>query len=99
MSLRPKPGPTLIDDTGDVARAALPRRNPSLLARQRLAARSNRFRKVLARYWMLYLMLIPGVIYYIVFRYIPMVGLVMAFQDYKITAGVFGSPWVGFKHF
>jgi len=47
----------------------------------------------------LYLMLLPGVLYFIVFKYIPMFGLVMAFQDYKPFLGFIDSPWVGFKHF
>lgn len=47
----------------------------------------------------LYLMLLPGIIYFIVFKYIPMFGLVMAFQDYKPFLGFIESPWVGFKHF
>lgn len=48
--------------------------------------------------WM-YLMLLPGVLYFIVFKYVPMYGVTMAFQDYKPHTGFFGSPWVGFKHF
>jgi len=47
----------------------------------------------------LYLMHLPGVLYFIVFKYIPMFGLVMAFQDYKPFLGFIDSPWVGFKHF
>lgn len=47
----------------------------------------------------LYLMLLPGIIYFIVFKYIPMFGLAMAFQDYKPFVGFIDSPWVGFKHF
>jgi len=46
-----------------------------------------------------YLMLIPVVIWYIIFCYGPMYGLVIAFQDYKITRGVTGSTFVGLKHF
>lgn len=47
----------------------------------------------------LYLMLLPGVLYFIIFKYIPMYGVTMAFQDYKPYLGFFESPWVGFKHF
>jgi putative aldouronate transport system permease protein len=47
----------------------------------------------------LYLMLLPGVIYFIIFKYVPMYGVTMAFQDYKPFTGFFGSPWVGLKHF
>lgn len=47
----------------------------------------------------LYLMLLPGVIYFIIFKYVPMYGVSMAFMDYKPYTGFLGSPWVGLKHF
>ncbi|WP_236288661.1 ABC transporter permease [Paenibacillus allorhizoplanae] len=47
----------------------------------------------------LYYMLLPGVAYFIIFKYIPMYGILMAFQDYKPHLGYMGSPWVGLKHF
>ncbi|WP_404821466.1 ABC transporter permease [Paenibacillus massiliensis] len=47
----------------------------------------------------MYLMLLPGVLYFVIFKYVPMYGISMAFQDYRPHLGFFGSPWVGFKHF
>jgi len=47
----------------------------------------------------IYFMLLPVILYYVVFKYIPMFGNLIAFQNYSITRGVFGSDWVGFKHF
>ncbi|MCM2990879.1 sugar ABC transporter permease [Bacillus safensis] len=47
----------------------------------------------------LYLMILPGLIYFIVFKYVPMWGLIIAFQDYQPFLGILGSEWVGFKHF
>ncbi|MDQ1912646.1 sugar ABC transporter permease [Paenibacillus sp. GD4] len=47
----------------------------------------------------LYLMLLPGVLYFIIFKYVPMYGVSMAFQDYRPHLGFLESPWVGFKHF
>lgn len=47
----------------------------------------------------LYLMALPGIIFYIIFCYIPMYNILIAFQDYNPVLGVLGSPWVGFKHF
>ncbi len=47
----------------------------------------------------LYLLLLPGVAYLIIFKYIPIGGLVMAFQDFNIFAGFFGSEWVGLAQF
>ncbi|HPF88027.1 MAG TPA: ABC transporter permease subunit [Candidatus Limiplasma sp.] len=51
------------------------------------------------QYPLLYLMAIPIFAYYIIFCYWPMYGALIAFKDYKIVKGVWGSPWVGFKHF
>lgn len=48
--------------------------------------------------WM-YLMLLPGIVYFIIFKYVPMYGILMAFQDYKPFLGILNSPWVGVKHF
>ncbi|WP_310833347.1 ABC transporter permease [Paenibacillus pedocola] len=44
-------------------------------------------------------MILPGLLYFIVFKYMPMGGLVIAFQDYQPFLGITGSEWVGFKHF
>jgi len=61
-------------------------------------------RKVLLRkrIWQsreLYLLLALPLIWYIVFRYIPLYGLQIAFRDYRVVRGFFGSEWVGLKHF
>ncbi|WP_456271202.1 ABC transporter permease [Bacillus sp. AK031] len=53
----------------------------------------------LNKYKMLYLISIPGILYFIIFKYIPLMGSVIAFKDYNIFAGIMDSPWVGFKHF
>ncbi len=47
----------------------------------------------------LYILLIPGVLHFIIFKYLPMWGVLIAFQDYNAYLGFLGSPWVGFKHF
>jgi putative aldouronate transport system permease protein len=52
-----------------------------------------------ARHRWLYLMLLPGLTYFAMFRYWPMYGLTIAFKDYVPFLGYSGSPWVGFKHF
>ncbi len=54
--------------------------------------------KILAR-WQLYLMLLLPLIWLIVFAYVPMGGLVLAFKKYNIRAGIWGSPWVGLDNF
>jgi putative aldouronate transport system permease protein len=50
------------------------------------------------RKW-LYAMSLPGLIVLVVFSYIPMYGILIAFKSYKVNLGVWGSPWVGLKHF
>ncbi|WP_026486285.1 ABC transporter permease [Caldanaerobius polysaccharolyticus] len=47
----------------------------------------------------LYILAIPGILYFVIFRYIPMAGIVVAFQDYNPFLGLMGSKWVGFEHF
>ena len=59
----------------------------------------NRLKKNFVRYRYIYLMLLPVVVYYAVFCYGPMSGIVIAFQNFKPALGVSGSKWVGWKHF
>ena len=47
----------------------------------------------------LYLLLLPGIIYYIVFHYFPMGGVIIAFKEYKANLGILGSPWIGLKNY
>jgi putative aldouronate transport system permease protein len=47
----------------------------------------------------LYILILPVIIYFILFQYKPMAGLMIAFQDFRPRAGYWGSDWVGFKHF
>ena len=47
----------------------------------------------------LYLLFLPVAVWYIIFQYVPMGGLVIAFQDFKPALGIAGSRWVGLKHF
>ena len=53
----------------------------------------------LRRDWVVYLLFLPIIVYEIVLHYLPMFGIVMAFEDYNVTQGYFNSPWVGLKHF
>ena len=55
-------------------------------------------KKILAR-WQLYLLLLLPLLYIIIFAYIPMGGLVIAFKQYDFRKGILNSPWVGLKHF
>lgn len=51
------------------------------------------------KYWPYYVMIIPGLVYFIAFKYIPMLGSVIAFQDYSVFKGILDSDWVGLKNF
>lgn len=51
------------------------------------------------RQWDLQLMVLPALFFILIFSYIPMYGVLMAFQDYNLFKGFSGSPWVGLKHF
>ncbi|WP_328593467.1 ABC transporter permease [Niallia circulans] len=44
-------------------------------------------------------MIFPGMLYFLIFKYLPMAGLIVAFQDYQPYLGILDSPWVGLKHF
>ncbi|WP_127588667.1 ABC transporter permease [Paenibacillus koleovorans] len=47
----------------------------------------------------LYFMILPVVVFYALFHYVPMYGSIIAFKDYRIADGFLGSPWAGFQHF
>jgi putative aldouronate transport system permease protein len=53
----------------------------------------------IVRYRYLLLLLLPAMIYFVVFRYIPIYGVLLAFKDFDVNAGILRSPWVGLKHF
>ena len=60
------------------------------------------FRELLLQYRKnkeLFLLFIPVLLFYIIFCYIPMGGIVIAFKDYKLMQGIWGSPWVGLENF
>lgn len=57
------------------------------------------FKKVIKNNWLLLVMLIPALAYVIIFSYMPMSGLVLAFKNYRVRDGIFGSPWCGWENF
>ena len=62
----------------------------SLLTRMKLELKRNKY---------LYILAVPVLLYYVLFCYLPMFGLAIAFEDFSIAKGVFGSDWIGFEHF
>ena len=59
----------------------------------------NAFIKGVRQYWQIWVFILPTLVYYIVFAYMPMYGAQIAFKDFIPIKGITGSPWVGFKHF
>lgn len=64
-----------------------------------IAPKKGGIRKNFLRNWQLYLFLLPAITYFIIFHYVPMYGVQIAFKDFYATKGIMGSPWVGFEHF
>lgn len=51
------------------------------------------------KHWQIYLLVIPALVWYIMFAYYPMAGLQLAFKTYKARLGIWGSPWAGFQNY
>ena len=65
-------------------------------------ARESRWRRLGKSIWknrMIYMLLLPGVLWYVIFCYLPMGGLSLAFKTYKANLGIWGSPWVGLQNY
>lgn len=61
--------------------------------------RNSTAKQLLRKNYDLYFLLIPGIIFIFIFRYMPMYGLITAFQDFNIFRGILNSAFVGLKHF
>jgi putative aldouronate transport system permease protein len=59
----------------------------------------RRLRRSVQKYWQFYLCIIPVAAYFIIFHYMPMYGVQIAFRDYNPVDGITRSPFAGFKHF
>ena len=66
-----------------------------MVARQKRESIWGNMRRHKALYWMT----LPGMLYFILFKYVPLLGSVIAFQDYQIFKGLLKSPWVGLENF
>ena len=55
--------------------------------------------KKLKKYWPFYFLALPGLIYFFINNYIPMGGLILAFEKYTVSGGIFGSKKIGFQNF
>lgn len=61
--------------------------------------RRQNLKAALKNNWQLYLFVLPAIIYFFVFNYLPLYGIQIAFRDYKAVSGIVDSVWVGLKHF
>jgi len=69
-----------------------------VIKKEKSLSRQRALKSIKKDVW-LYILLIPGILHFIVFKYAPMWGLLISFQDYNPYLGFRGSPWVGLKHF
>lgn len=69
------------------------------LSKQKTGRKQNEWIKDFKRNKYIYLMLLPVVVYFLIFHYQPMYGASIAFKDFIPAQGIMGSPWVGLKHF
>lgn len=63
------------------------------------SSKRERIRKDFRAHWFAYLLIIPVLVWYLIFCYAPMWGIMISFQDFKPLLGFFKSPWVGWKHY
>lgn len=64
-----------------------------------MESKASKLRNRIMKNWEFYLLLLPGIILTLIFKYVPMYGLQIAFRDYNAAAGFLGSEWVGLKWF
>lgn len=64
-----------------------------------IAVKKESFVKYFVKNKWLYIFLVPGLLYFLVFKYVPMFGIVIAFKNLSIVKGIWGSEWVGFANF
>ena len=72
---------------------------PSVMRGRSNVSQSTNLWKDILRDRYLYLMFLPIIVYYLIFKYGPMYGAVIAFQNFRFADGIWGSDWVGFRHF
>lgn len=70
-----------------------------VISNKKKASLRTRVKKDLQENWIRYVMLLPVIAYFVIFKYIPMYGITLAFKDFNYKAGILGSPWVGFENF
>jgi putative aldouronate transport system permease protein len=88
-----------------VSRLSTRRASLNLITRKRRSEKNlminkrNETLRMLIKHRTLMIMLVPAIIYYIIFHYFPMYGVVIAFKDFNFSKGIIGSEWIGLVHF
>ncbi|MFC4969617.1 ABC transporter permease [Paenibacillus sp. GCM10023248] len=73
--------------------------SPGISAREAGKRKKSGLAKEIFKNRYLYLLALPGLLFFLIFKYVPMFGIVIAFQNYSPFKGMWHSPWVGFAHF
>ena len=92
MSAQQTTGTSAIEHRPAVTAAPVERSRAGVRPRRTLWQRMR-------REWQMYVFIVPGVLFFLVFAYVPLAGNVVAFQDYSAFRGVAGSAWVGMQNF
>src|SRR5579884_3132036 len=79
-------------------KSAIAGNSPLPVSKARKKGRSTMLAAMKRGRWT-YLLLLPGLLYFLLFYYLPLLGSVIAFQDFSPYLGFFRSPWVGFENF
>lgn len=81
--------------------SAVAKKSPAKKSLAKKTSLLGRGGKKVLRYWPLYVMMLPGLLYLIIYKYVPMLGTVIAFKDYQLKLGIFKSPWADpwYKYF
>ncbi|UUZ89983.1 ABC transporter permease subunit [Paenibacillus sp. P25] len=77
---------------------ALPAQGDASRARSAVRREKTAWKKI-RRHWQFYLLILLPLANLVIFKYIPMFGVAMAFKDYNVVKGIWGSSWAGFKYF
>ena len=75
------------------------RRNIMLELNANRRTRVHIIKKDFMNNWQLYLIFLPVLIYYLIFSYVPMTGILISFQRFNVRAGILGSQWIGLENF
>lgn len=67
--------------------------------KKKLTEERRLWKKSFRRYWQLYILLIPVVLNFVIFHYVPMGGIQIAFKNFTLNEGIWGSAWAGLEHF